>query len=108
MEEERICTHCGEVMAEDEGTVVDEELLCDECVDDYCITCDCCGETIWTEDCVTDDNTYLVYSFVKNAFPVHFIHVIIKCHRMGNDFKTVVQTAVRLDVDMFMPLRLLR
>lgn len=59
MEEERICTHCGEVLAEDDGTVVDDELLCDECVDNYCVTCDCCGETIWTEDCVTDDNTYL-------------------------------------------------
>ncbi len=68
MEEERICTHCGEVMAEDEGTVVDEELLCDECVDDYCITCDCCGETIWTEDCVTDDNTYLCQDCFDNHY----------------------------------------
>ena len=29
MEEERIYTHCGEVLAEYEGTVVDGELLCD-------------------------------------------------------------------------------
>lgn len=68
MEEERICTHCGEVMAEDEGTIVGEELLCDECVDDCCITCDCCGETIWTEDCVTDDNTYLCQECFDNHY----------------------------------------
>lgn len=68
MEEERICTHCGEVMAEDEGTIVGEELLCDECVDDCCITCDCCGETIWTEECVTDDNTYLCQECFDNHY----------------------------------------
>lgn len=68
MEEERICTQCGEVMAEDEGTIVGEELLCDECVDDCCITCDCCGETIWTEDCVTDDNTYLCQECFDNHY----------------------------------------
>lgn len=68
MEEERICTYCGEVLAEDEGTVVDGELLCDECVDDHCITCDCCGATIWTEDCVTDDNAYLC----QNCFDNHY------------------------------------
>lgn len=68
MEEERICTHCGEVLAEYEGTVVDGELLCDECVDDHCITCDCCGETIWTEDCVTDDNTYLCQECFDNHY----------------------------------------
>lgn len=68
MEEERSCTHCGEVLAEYEGTVVDGELLCDECVDDHCITCDCCGETIWTEDCVTDDNTYLCQECFDNHY----------------------------------------
>ena len=68
MEEERICTHCGEALEEDEGTIVGEELLCDECVDDYCITCDCCGETIWTEDCVTDDNTYLCQECFDNHY----------------------------------------
>lgn len=68
MEEERICTHCGEVLAEYEGTVVDGELLCDECIDDYCITCDCCGETIWTEDCVTDDSTYLCQECFDNHY----------------------------------------
>lgn len=59
MEEKRTCDFCGRTLAENEGTLIENELLCDECVDDHCITCDHCGETIWTEDCVTDDNTYL-------------------------------------------------
>ncbi len=75
MEEERICTHCGEVLLEDEGTIVDEELLCDECVNDCCITCDHCGETIWTEDCMTDDNTYLC----QNCFDDNYN----RCERCG-------------------------
>lgn len=28
MEEERICSHCGEVLSEGEGTTVDGDLLC--------------------------------------------------------------------------------
>jgi len=59
MEEERICTHCGETLAEDEGTVVDEELLCDDCVNEHCTTCDHCGGTIWVNDAVQDDNITL-------------------------------------------------
>ena len=35
MEEEvRICDYCGRVLAEGEGTPVDDELLCDDCVED--------------------------------------------------------------------------
>ena len=50
MEEVRICDYCGMELAEDEGTYVDDELLCEDCVADHCITCDHCGETIWTAD----------------------------------------------------------
>ena len=62
MEEVRICDYCGMELAEEEGTYVDEELLCDDCVADHCITCDHCGEIIWTADCVTDDNSFLCQS----------------------------------------------
>lgn len=75
MEEKRTCTHCGKVLSEDEGTLVNEELLCDECLDDCCITCDNCGETIWTEDCVTDDNTYLCQDCFDNNYN--------RCERCG-------------------------
>ena len=59
MEEERICTCCGNTLTEYEGTAVDEELLCDECTEERCIVCDECGETIWANECVTDDRTFL-------------------------------------------------
>ena len=68
MEEVRICDYCGMELAEDEGTYVDDELLCEDCVADHCITCDHCGETIWTADCVTDDNSFLCQS----CFDAHY------------------------------------
>ena len=54
MEEEvRICDYCGRVLAEEEGTPVDDELLCDDCVEEHCVTCDHCGETIWEQNSVS-------------------------------------------------------
>ena len=49
-EETRYCDFCGNELDEDEDTWVGDELLCDECCDDHIITCDRCGETIWTQD----------------------------------------------------------
>ena len=46
MEEVKICDYCGMELAEDEGAYVDDELLCDDCVADHCITCDHCGTTL--------------------------------------------------------------
>ena len=68
MEEKRICTYCERILADTEGTTVNEDLLCDECVDDHCITCDHCGEIIWTEDCITDDNIFLC----RDCFDEHY------------------------------------
>ena len=80
MEEVRICDYCGMELAEDEGTYVDDELLCDDCVADHCITCDHCGETIWTADCVTDDNSFLCQS----CFDAHY-HRCESCDRIISD-----------------------
>ena len=80
MEEVRICDYCGMELAEDEGTYVDDELLCEDCVADHCITCDHCGETIWTADCVTDDNSFLCQS----CFDAHY-HRCESCDRIISD-----------------------
>ncbi|MCM1220515.1 MAG: amidoligase family protein [Lachnospiraceae bacterium] len=67
-EEKRICTHCGEVLEEDEGTIVDEEILCDDCVNDCCIACDRCGEVIWAEESETDNDIYLCQDCFDNHY----------------------------------------
>lgn len=69
MEEEvRICNYCGRVLAEEEGTPVDDELLCDDCVEEHCVTCDHCGETIWEQNSVSDEDTCLC----QDCFDAHY------------------------------------
>ena len=61
MEEEvRICDYCGRELVEEEGTPVDDELLCDDCVEEHCVTCDHCGETIWEQNSVSDEDTGVI------------------------------------------------
>ena len=43
----RVCDICGCEIKEEDGTWVDDQFLCQECVDEHCTTCDHCGETIW-------------------------------------------------------------
>ena len=83
MEEERICTHCGEALAEDEGTIVEGELLCDDCFDDNCITCEHCGETIWLNDAVQDDNITLCERCYNDYY-----HRCECCNRIIHDNST--------------------
>ena len=68
MEEVRICDYCGRVLAEEEGTPVDDELLCDDCVEEHCVTCDHCGETIWEQNSVSDEDTCLC----QDCFDAHY------------------------------------
>ena len=69
MEEEvKICDYCGRELAEEEGTPVDDELLCDDCVEEHCVTCDHCGETIWEQNSVSDEDTCLC----QDCFDAHY------------------------------------
>ena len=62
-EETRYCDYCGAELDEDEGTWIgDSDLLCDDCVDDHCVTCDHCGEIVWNQDSEDDDHTFLCRS----------------------------------------------
>ncbi|MDE6789678.1 MAG: amidoligase family protein [Ruminococcus sp.] len=59
-EEKRYCSYCGDVLDEDDcGTWVGEDLLCESCVDDECIVCDHCGDTVYSDDSESDDNISL-------------------------------------------------
>ncbi len=71
-------------LAEEEGTYVDDELLCDDCVADHCITFDHCGEIIWTTDCVIDDNSFLCQS----CFDAHY-HRCESCNCIISDLETI-------------------
>ena len=59
MEGNRFCNHCGEELRDGEGTTVNGDLLCNECVEELCVTCEHCSEVIYTDDSITDDHTWL-------------------------------------------------
>ena len=59
MEETRSCSMCGCVLGENEGTEIDDDLLCDDCAERHTVECDHCGETVWRNEAVTDDRTTL-------------------------------------------------
>ncbi len=39
--------------------------------------------------------------FAQHICPRHFAHVVVQCHGMRHDFKTVLDRAVRFAVDKF-------
>ncbi|MDE5771421.1 MAG: amidoligase family protein [Ruminococcus sp.] len=67
-EEKQYCDYCGCVLEEDDGTWVGEDLLCQDCVDERCVTCDHCEEVVWTEDCVDDENIVLCHECFDNHY----------------------------------------
>lgn len=75
-DETRICTHCGEKLDDYEGTYVNDELLCDDCVEAMCTTCNHCGETIWITDAVQDNDI----SLCQSCFDDHYR----RCECCGN------------------------
>ena len=57
-EEARYCDYCGGELDEDEGTWVGDEVLCQDCVDEQCVTCDHCGEAISTQQFSSDPGKF--------------------------------------------------
>ncbi len=54
MNETRVCSVCGAVIEEGGGTVFDDRLLCEHCLREETIVCECCSERVWREDAVDD------------------------------------------------------
>ena len=76
----RICDICGCEIKEENGTWVDDQFLCHECVDEHCTTCDHCGETIWINDAVQDDDTTLCETCYNDYY-----HRCECCNRIIHD-----------------------
>ena len=62
MEEKLYCTRCECLIEDDDYYTIHDEIICDRCRDDYTVTCECCGELIWSDEDCGDDNIYLCES----------------------------------------------
>ena len=49
MEEEKIyCSHCGDVIEDNDYDTIDGEPVCQDCVDRYTVICDRCDQLVWS------------------------------------------------------------
>lgn len=78
--EVRVCTHCGCELGDYEGTVIDDELLCNDCCDSLTTVCEDCGERIWIDDSYGDDNITLCPTCYDNNY-----HRCECCNRVIHD-----------------------
>lgn len=56
------CIHCGEVITDDDYSLINGEPICEACVDDYCRICDECGTLMYDDDVWGDENHCLCHS----------------------------------------------
>ena len=66
MEEKLICSHCGAEITDDDYSMVNGQIVCSDCVERYCCTCDRCGATIFDSDAFGDEYTSLCESCYDN------------------------------------------
>ena len=70
MKDDLVCSHCGELIADENYGHINGEIICSECIDRYCTTCERCGSLMWDSDSYGDDYTTLCRSCYEN----HYTH----------------------------------
>ncbi|MDE7138230.1 MAG: amidoligase family protein, partial [Ruminococcus sp.] len=68
MEEKIYCTHCGEIIEDDDYDTIYGEPICEDCVDRYTTVCDRCEEIVWDEDIHSDESTCLCHRCFENYY----------------------------------------
>lgn len=58
--EKLYCAHCGEELDINEGFFVDDELYCEDCLDELFVECDDCGEYIRRDEVIETGNGRIV------------------------------------------------
>lgn len=77
------CDFCGCEIADGYGMYVEGDLLCNDCVDEQTVTCEHCGEVIWSCNSVSDHDTCLC----QECFDRHY-HRCESCDRIINENDT--------------------
>ena len=68
MKEELICSHCGELIENEDYGHINREVICSDCIERYCTTCERCGTLMWDSDSYGDDYTVLCRSCYENHY----------------------------------------
>ena len=62
------CYECGNLYPADELNDVNGNDICDDCLNDDYITCDCCGDYVHTYDAINDDDMTLCQFCYENYY----------------------------------------
>ena len=69
MEENKVyCSHCGELIENDNYEEVCGEIVCTDCYENHTTTCERCGNVIWTADSYGDEYTTLCHHCYENHY----------------------------------------
>lgn len=68
MEEKNICICCGCEIPEDEVYYINDEPICQDCLNEECSICEHCGDVIWNDDSVHDEHTILCTDCFNNHY----------------------------------------
>lgn len=63
-----VCSHCGEERPIEERRYIGDEVICEDCVQNYTGLCDCCGTRIWEMDAIRDEHTFLCESCYERSY----------------------------------------
>lgn len=57
-----VCEHCGKVLTEENSILVDDDYLCESCVEELTSCCSRCGRRIYNSDNAGDEDLVLCQS----------------------------------------------
>lgn len=86
------CEQCGcTIETDDDGWWFDDQLLCEDCLDNLTRICDCCGDRIWNEDDEGDEDIILCERCRDNYYSRcddcgRLIHDDDACYVDGEDY----------------------
>ncbi|MBP5362366.1 MAG: amidoligase family protein [Ruminococcus sp.] len=53
------CYQCGALIEDEDYEEFDGQIICSDCFENHTVTCDCCGQRIWSSESCGDDFTTL-------------------------------------------------
>lgn len=68
MEEKLICCVCGCEVIQGDELYIGEDVICEDCAEDECCTCDYCGDLIWNSDDFGEDGVVLCEDCYNNHY----------------------------------------
>ena len=68
MSEKVLCSICGEVHFEEDCHYFDGHILCDDCLENHTVICDCCSSRVWRDNAEGDQFVTLCYRCFENHY----------------------------------------